>query len=180
MSAIWFLGLLLSSTTPAIAQDRDGSDHPMVTRYPGASIVDYRSSSIDRIALPLGEIASDSASTNVRSLEGGVTHIDYRVRPATAPLQIERHYEAALTSRGFEPVYKCAGRSCGRSMGSLILNSGRVAPVGFADGLFNDTIRVLVSRRGDTWVLVHMAAGPDRSQIYQAVVDGGVAVTDGD
>lgn len=171
MRAVWFLGLLLSLVTPASAQDRDGEDHPMVPRYSGASIIEYRAPSRDTIVLPIGEIASDDASTNLRSLEGRITHIDYRVKPATAALQLEQHYQALLTGAGFESIYSCTGRSCGKGMGSLILNSGRVAPVGFADGLFNDTIRVLVARRGDTWVLLHLAAGPDRSQIYQAVVD---------
>ena len=57
-------------------------------------------------------------------------------------------------------------------MGSLIVNSGKVASVGCADGLFNDRICVLVARRGGTWVLLHIAEGPDRSQIYQAAVEG--------
>ena len=60
-------------------------------------------------------------------------------------------------------------------MGGLILNSGKVAPAGLADGLFNDKVRVLVSRRGDTWVLLHVAEGPDRSQIYQAVIEAASA-----
>jgi hypothetical protein len=57
-------------------------------------------------------------------------------------------------------------------MGALILNSGKVAPVGLADGLFNDRIRVVIARRANIWAVLHIAEGPDRSQIYEAVVDG--------
>jgi len=64
-----------------------------------------------------------------------------------------------------------SGGQISRDMGALILNSGKVAPVGLADGLFNDRIRVMIARRADTWVLLHIAEGPDRSQIFQAVVE---------
>lgn len=40
-----------------------------------------------------------------------------------------------------------------------------------ADGLFNDRIRVLVARSGSNWALLHIAEGPDRSQIYQLIVE---------
>jgi hypothetical protein len=63
-------------------------------------------------------------------------------------------------------------------MGVLILNSGKIAPVGFADGLFNDRIRVLVARSGDNWALVHIAEGPDRSQIYQLLVENAAATAE--
>src|SRR5690606_18521381 len=44
------------------------------------------------------------------------------------------------------------------------------ARAGFADGVFNDQVRVIVARKGSTWVLLHMTRGPDRSLVYQAVV----------
>lgn len=167
--------ILLALGAPAAAQDRDGVDHPLLPRYEGASILNYRAGSLDEIVMPTGAIASENAATNRRRLEGTVTHIDYRIKPATAPLQIERYYDGALRNAGFETVYHCIGSTCGRNMGSLILNSGKVAPVGFADGLFNDRIRVLVARRDNMWVLLHIAEGPDRSQIYQAVVEEATA-----
>ena len=167
--------LLLALATPVLAQDVDGADHPLLPRYGDAAIVGYRASSLDEMVVPTGPIANEGAATNRQVIEGQVTHIDYRVTPATAPLQIERYYEGVLRGEGFAPVYACVGQACGRDMGSLILNSGKVAPSGFADGLFNDKIRVLVSRRGDTWVLLHVAEGPDRSQIYQAVIEGAAA-----
>jgi hypothetical protein len=87
-------------------------------------------------------------------------------------LQIERYYTDLFKKAGFTTVFSCVGPACGRDMGSLILNSGKVAPPGLADGLFNDRIRVMVARRADDWVLIHIAEGPDRSQIFQAVVEG--------
>ena len=172
MRALCIASALLALATPVFAQDKDGEDHPLLPRYAGAAIVGYRASSLDEIVAPTGPIANEAATTNRQVIEGRVTHIDYRVKPATAPLQIERYYEGVLQGVGFTPVYSCVGQACGRDMGSLILNSGKVAPSGFADGLFNDKVRVVVSRRGETWVLLHVAEGPDRSQIYQAVIEG--------
>ena len=171
MRAFCIASVLLALATPVFAQDKDGEDHPLLPRYAGAAIVGYRAASLDEIVTPTGPIANEDATTNQQVIEGRVTHIDYRVKPATAPLQIERYYKDLLQEEGFAAVYSCVGQACGRDMGSLILNSGKVAPVGLADGLFNDKIRVLVSRRGDTWVLLHVAEGPDRSQIYQAVIE---------
>ncbi len=157
---------------PLSAQDSDGEDHAALPRYPASVIDGYRAPSLDEIVIPTGPIANADAPTNQNRMEGTVTHIDYRVKPATAPLQIERYYGDLFSKGGFSIVYSCVGPACGRDMGSLILNSGKIAPVGLADGLFNDRIRVVVARRGETWVLLHIAEGPDRSQIYQTVVEG--------
>lgn len=166
---------LLALASPVSAQDRDGEDHPLLPRYAEAVIVGYRAPSLDEIVVPTGPIANEDAAANRKVIEGRVTHIDYRVTPATAPLEIERYYQGVLHDAGFAPVYSCVGQACGRDMGSLILNSGKVAPAGLADGLFNDKVRVVVSRRGETWVVLHVAEGPDRSQIYQAVIEGASA-----
>jgi len=161
----------LALSSPLFAQDIDGQDHPDLPRYPQSVIDGYRAPSLDEIVIPTGPIANAEVQTNREVLEGKVTHIDYRVKPATAPLQIERYYDDLLRKAGFLIAYLCVGPSCGRDMGALILNSGKVAPVGLADGLFNDRIRVMIARRADTWALLHIAEGPDRSQIFQAVVE---------
>lgn len=162
--------LLVVAAAPAAAQDREGEDHPLLPRYPGAVIDDYRAPSLDEITIPTGQITSQDAAGNRQLLEGQVTHIGYRVEPAVAPLQIQRYYADRLAKDGFQTVFSCTGPTCGRDMGALILNSGKVAPVGF-DGLFNDRIRVVVAKRGGTWVLLHIADASDRSLIYEAVVE---------
>ena len=159
----------LVAAPPSLAQDSDGQDHPLMPRYPGAVIDGYRAPSLDTVVMPTGPITNEDSAANRRTLEGRITHIDYRVRPATAPLQIERHYTDLLTRAGWSTVYSCVGPVCGKAIGSLILNSGKVAPTGLADGLFNDRIRVIVARRGSDWVLLHIAEGPDRSQIFETV-----------
>ncbi|WP_139809854.1 hypothetical protein [Sphingomonas azotifigens] len=170
-SLLCFTAVLFTLSSPSLAQDSDGEDHPMLPRYPQAVIDGYRAPSLDEIVIPTGPIANVETQTNRTVVEGKVTHIDYRIKPATAPLQIERYYVDLLKRAGFSMAYSCVGTACGRDMGALILNSGKVAPTGLADGLFNDRIRVLVARRANSWVVLHIAEGPDRSQIFQAIVE---------
>jgi hypothetical protein len=160
------------------AADRSGEDHPLVARYEGAAITSYRQPSLDEISVPVGKITDEEKATNLQAMEGRVTHLAYRVTPAVAALQIERHYTTTLTGDGFTPVFSCSGTvACGRGMAGLILNSGKVAPQGFADGVFTDRLRVLVARKNDTYVVLHMEEGPDRSLVYQAVIENAVLTT---
>lgn len=158
---------------PLVAQDRDAEDHPLVPRYPSAVIAGYRAPSLDEIAMPTGPIANEQADTNIRRLEGRVTHVGYDVVPSTAPLQIQRYYADLLKKDGFDTVFSCAGSACGKDMGALIMNSGRIAPPGF-DAFFNDRVRVLVARRAASWVLLYISDAEPKSAIYQAVVEEAV------
>lgn len=164
--------LVAMAGPPAMAQDAGGEDHAALPRYPGATIVGYRGPSTDAIVVPTGDIADADGTGHREAVEGQVTHIDYRIVPAVAPLQIDRYYAALLAKQGFGTIFACTGPACGRDMSSLILNSGKVAPTGLADGVFNDRNRVRVARRGSTWIVLHIAEGPDRSMVYEAVVDG--------
>lgn len=166
--------ILACAVTPAAAQDRAGEDPADLPRYPGTEIRAYRAPSLDEILMPTAAVTDAESPAQAARLEGEVTHIDYRIKPAIAPLGIERHYAAGLAEAGYTTVFRCAGEAqCGRDMGNLILNSGKISPVGFNDGLFSDRMRVIVARRDGDWVLVHMIDGPDRSLVYLAKVTGG-------
>lgn len=169
----YLLALSLSAVaSPLYAQDIEGQDYPLVPRYAGSMLANYRQPSLDEISLPTGIIADEAGAINHQRVTGRVTHLDYRITPATAPLQIERHYTDVLARNGFKVAFSCSSTAtCGQGMGGFILNSGKVAPQGFADGLFNDRLRVLLARKGDTYVLLHIIEGPDRSLVYQSVVE---------
>jgi hypothetical protein len=88
-------------------------------------------------------------------------------------MQVERYYEGMLQSADFGTVFSCEGeKACGSGIGALILNSGKVAPTGFADSLFGNLMRVIVAQRGTTWALLHIYEGRDRRAVYEAVMDG--------
>lgn len=167
----WALCATMAIATTAFA-DTAGEDHPLLPRYPGAELREYRAPTLDRVTLPIARIDDVNTVRAVQTLEGQVTHIDYAVRPATPTMAIARHYAAALERGGYRTVFDCAGEAaCGKHMGELIFLSDRVAPSGFADGLFGNRMRVIVARRGDDWAMLHLYEGPDRSTIYQVTVD---------
>ena len=152
---------------------RGARDHDDLPRMDGARIRAWRQLSVAEITLPTGTVNDGGVSEDLLRLQGQISHLDYAIRPAVPPLEMTRHYEAALRDGGYETVFSCAGVArCGAGMGSLILLSDRTAPAGFADGVFNDQLRVIVARKGSTWVLLHMTRGPDRSLVYQAVIEG--------
>ena len=156
-------------------QDVSGSgDYRALPRADGGTIRAYRELSNAEISIPTGSVSTRrDEEENTVQLQGQITHWDYIVRPNRSSADLDRHYEGLLRDGGFETVFVCAGTArCGNRMPVLILNDGKVAPVGFADGLFNDHIRVRVARKGATWVLLHMIQGPDRALVYQAVIEG--------
>lgn len=178
--ALWASALIIGVSAlahPALAQDRAGSQDPaFLPRAEGATIRQFRPVSVGEIVIPTGPVANADRPASVELLEGDVAHIDYVVKPAVDPLAVEQHYRTALQQAGYEVYFACAGETqCGPGMASLILNSGHVAPVGLADGIFSDKIRVLVARQGRDWVLMHVNSGPDAAHIYVATVGNGVA-----
>lgn len=168
--SIALLGMLSASAAMA---EVPGEDHPLLPRYDGAEIRAYRAPSRDQVIIPTSRVGDEKAAGLAKQLAGTVTHIDYVLTPATATMQVGRYYEGVLQSAGFRTVFSCVGeKACGSGMGALILNSGKVAPTGFADGLFGDRMRVIVAQCGTTWALLHIYEGPDRTAIYETVVDG--------
>ena len=169
------LAALASSPPPFLIQQdvRGARDHDDLPRMDGARIRAWRQLSVAEITLPTGAVAEGDTPQSAMRLQGQISHLDYVIRPAVAPIAMARHYEEALREGGYETVFACTGIArCGSGMGALILLSDTVAPAGFADGVFNDQLRVVVARKGATWVLLHMTRGPDRSLVYQAVIEG--------
>lgn len=170
--------LTAATAAPVPAQQptqdvRGAHDHPDLPRLDGARIRAWRQLSVAEITLPTGAVSDSAAPASALRLQGQINHLDYAVRPAIPPGDMARHYEEALREGGYETVFACTGISrCGGGMGALILLSDQTAPAGFADGVFTDQLRVIVARKGSTWVLLHMTRGPDRSLVYQAVIEG--------
>ncbi|KMS56624.1 hypothetical protein V474_14035 [Novosphingobium barchaimii LL02] len=159
---------------PFLAQDRSGpSDAAGLPRFEGAKIRGYRQPSLNEIVIPTGAIADENHLKAALHPGGEAEHVDYVVRPAVAPIAVDRYYRAMLEGAGCTTVLTCTGEgACGPDRGSLILNSGKVAPTGLADGIFSDKMRVIVARRRDHWVLMHTNTGSDAAHIYVASITG--------
>lgn len=103
----------------AQGQDSPGSaDHPQVKRYAGSFIDGYEVKDFDEYTLPLGPAVRDATGQRVPSkketLEGKITRILYRGPEGRSTLEILRNYQSALESAGFEILFTCTDKECGR------------------------------------------------------------------
>jgi len=90
-------------------KDREGQDHPLVSRYPGSVIHSYRQVAFDEYILILGKIVKKEAE-KVDELEGKVTKIVYDVAEGRSTLEVFRNYEQALTGAGFTVLWQAKGK----------------------------------------------------------------------
>lgn len=112
--------LVLSVTMIAQAQeDAPGTeDHPMVSRFKDSFIDGQQILNFTSYTLPVGPAMKDVDGQRVPSkkisLEGRVTRTLYRGPKGRSTLEIQRNYQSALSSAGFEILYTCADKACGR------------------------------------------------------------------
>ena len=92
-----------------VAEDISGSsDHPMVSRYDGSSIIDYDFREFDEYEILLGKVVhapgepDNSKVESSEKLEGKVTRISYYLPEDRSTLEVFRNYEDALKAAGFE------------------------------------------------------------------------------
>jgi len=108
--------LLLSlSATTALGQAKDlpgSKDSPVVSRYPGSVIQEYRAHAFDEYKFPIG-IVTKEGEPKTQTIEGKVTRISYTNPEGRSSLEIDRNYETALKNAGFETVFACKGDACG-------------------------------------------------------------------
>lgn len=147
----------------ALAADVEGSaDHPLVGRFGSAEIYRYKQIDFDEALLPKSKVDDEGQldESNVLHLEGKLTFLNYRVPGQKSPLEVIRNYEKSLGAKGFEILFSCKGlEECGRSLNSLVFNSGKVVPSSFSgDAYFGEDSRYLLAKRsspeGDTYALL--------------------------
>lgn len=114
------LSLFSVVATNAFAQQDspNTADHPMVSRYAGSFIDGQVVHNFTSYTLPVGPAVKDAESQPVPSekvsLEGKVTKTLYRGPADRSTLEIQRNYTSALEAAGFEILYACKGKDCGR------------------------------------------------------------------
>ena len=119
MSLIRPVGLLLLLTPVIlIAQRPDvagAKDHPLITRYPGTTITNYKVNEFDEFNLPLGRVnAAGTGFVKSQKVEGKVTQIYYEYPDGRSLLEVYRNYEEALKKSGFAVLFACEGeQGCG-------------------------------------------------------------------
>lgn len=113
--------LLLIIPASVVAQEPDSpdtADHPLVSRYEGSFIDGQQVLEFTDYTLPLGPAEKDADGQPIpsikKSLEGRVTRTMYRGPQKRSTLEIQRNYQSALESAGFEVLFSCGGSECGK------------------------------------------------------------------
>ncbi|MCJ0762055.1 OmpA family protein [Variovorax terrae] len=169
--------ILLACSAARAAADVAGSkDHPVLGRFAGAAISDYRQKSFDAASLPVARVDDAGKPGKLLALEGKTTHLNYRIAGAKTAMEAAKNYEQALTKGGFKLLFTCANADCGGDFSQFVHLSGQVAPKGFGDSYFGLPQRGLLAQRsspqGDVYVFLHMMeSGRDNLSIYQQVVE---------
>ncbi|MFT3811090.1 MAG: OmpA family protein [Micropepsaceae bacterium] len=107
---------------PALAEDvPDSEDHPLVGRYEGSFIDEYKHSDFDEAyalkdandwtsKVPNNE--TDRSGAEWQLMEGEVWSIRYVMPAGRSSLEIYRNYQISLKEKGFEPIYECKDGEC--------------------------------------------------------------------
>src|ERR1051325_2949793 len=62
---------------PLFAAQTGVKDHPLVSRYQGSEVLDFKFSEFDEFQLPLGKIIDENAFEKVQRLQGKVSKFKY-------------------------------------------------------------------------------------------------------
>ena len=107
--------VLLSLSALARAGDVPGAkDHPLVSRFSGATIKAYSQTAFDEAFLPNQPI-DDEKNAKGLNLEGKVTRISYVIGGDKSTLEVERNYLDALQKGGFQILFRCTAEQCGKA-----------------------------------------------------------------
>ncbi len=112
------LGIVLSlAAGRATAQgDVPGSkDHPLITRYPGSTIIDYLDKNFEGVDVPTGPVITKDGKYQWKSserAEGRYTRIRYRGPAGRNSLEVFRNFQTALKDAGFQTLYACDLAAC--------------------------------------------------------------------
>jgi outer membrane protein OmpA-like peptidoglycan-associated protein len=111
-SLIVYAVLVVLVTPVWLHAQLDVKDHPLVSRFPGSDVLDYKTAEFDEFSLPLGKIVDENQFTNVQHVEGKVTKFKYSVPKERSSLEIARSYQTALERGGFQILFQCSGEEC--------------------------------------------------------------------
>ena len=155
--AYLMLAALVLLGTPALADDVEGSsDHPLVGRYDGSSIVFYKVSDFDDAALLTAphdynalleqNAVDDRSGDDWLKLEGTVTKVRYAIPAGRSSLEVIKNYESALHANGFATLYSCADKKCltGTLLDAYLIGQ-QVDPDNGDTALYSDHARYLLA-----------------------------------
>lgn len=155
---------ILTFSSSVLANVTGSKDHPLISRFPGSSIIRYDMKEFNEYAVPLGK-KEKGKLTKSQKLEGKVTQITYSAPKDRSVLEIFRNYESAMKNAGFATLF--SGKK--NELGDKWLDEFTGAterPVGYGEAalgtqLSQSDFRYMVARmtraEGDVYVALCVA-----------------------
>jgi len=106
--ALW----LAFGFAPHVAAQTTAKDHPLVSRFQGSEVLEYKVSDFDEFPLALGPILDKDKFAKAEHLDGKVTKFKYSVPANRSGLEVMRSYRDALQKSGFHILFACDGKAC--------------------------------------------------------------------
>lgn len=181
---IWLLTFFAFCMLPvqgAGAKDIEGSkDHPLVSRYEGAAITEYKQVEFDEYTLLLGRPKNREPGEH-QAVEGRVTRIIYAIDKSRTSLEVYKNYVGALGGAGFKEMYSCKNKDCGGYDFGYLAAGGRL-------GGRPDDQRYFAGKlerpEGVAWVSLYVVkayevGGPTKDTVYVGldIVEGAAMET---
>jgi hypothetical protein len=91
----------------------DAKDHPLIQRYPGSEIRKSFVKDFDEVVMPTGKSGRDGFADTI-TVKGKTTGIVYQNPKKRSTLEIYQNYENAMKTAGFEFLYTCSDKGCGK------------------------------------------------------------------
>ncbi len=93
-------------SSAAYGADVAGSeDHPLISRFPGSTIVYHEQVDFDEYVLPLGGLDDERNLSESRRVAGQITRIQYRAPEDRSTYEVYHNYKSALKEAGFEILF---------------------------------------------------------------------------
>ncbi|NSX54460.1 OmpA family protein [Parasulfitobacter algicola] len=171
---------------PATAEtDKTGSsDHPLLSRYPGFYIDDYKSREFDRAQMISS--AMIDGTYEMMTVDGQVTNIEYRSKDGSiSGFQLYANYQKAMQDLNADIIFTCFGEDeCGAKGNDFynksVNNNGLFG--GSRIDFFNDfgIITAKAEQNGQqAHIMLVMSANTSNSRrIFQTIVTGGTLEVD--
>ncbi|MDF1525169.1 MAG: OmpA family protein [bacterium] len=91
----------------------EDGDHPLIKRYPGSKGGKSFVRDFDEVQMPTGKSGRDGFADTI-TVKGKATGIVYQNPKKRSTLEIYQNYEEAMKAGGFEFLFTCADKECGK------------------------------------------------------------------
>jgi len=157
------LALVTGSNVLAQEDEKGSSDHPLISRFPGSSIMTYDLKQFNEYLLPLGKMSKDTLEKS-QKLEGKVTQITYAAPKERSALEIYRNYETFLKGAGFVILFSSNKNELGDGwLGKFLASTPRAYRYGAPslttrmEGDYSYLVGKMTRSEGDVYVALCVA-----------------------